>query len=197
MSVYSDARTTISKYRVKGNNKAEDMQQDINSLKERISAARAAKEAAIKSSSVEEYQTQVATEEMLMKQLEKKEGEYAATVNYPSIDATTVNILRNDLKATVKNSVLSKYQSLIDLMESAASIVDEIDTEIREYNGAMEQLESLILGHETDSRGLEYKHFTVSDVVMLDGRVKDAFPHKSNGHSIQRHLKNRIDVKSI
>lgn len=130
----------------------------------------------------------------LTKQLEKLNTELQSMKHAPLTAAEHTSLV-TELRKVARTAVLSKYQELIDLLDTGETIVQDIDKIIKEYHAIFASLDHMVEEHDTDFDGIPYKRFSFADVCKVDTRITNTFC--DTPHSVKVFLKNKINSHSI
>ena len=194
MKEFEKIKQQIGNFTVEADSKKGVLIQQIEKVQADMQQAKKAEETAVVENRLEDFQLHQAMQAMLTKQLEKLNTELQS-MNHAPLTAAEHTAIITELKSTAKNAVMSKYQELIDLLDTGETIVQEIDNIIKEYHAIFTTLDHIVGEHDTDFNGIPYKSFLFSDVYKVDKRITNTFC--DTPHSIKIFLKNKINNQSI
>ncbi len=198
MNNFEKIKKQIAKISSETDSRKGDLEKQIEYVKAELEQAKAAEEAAVNAKSLDDFQKQQATHAMLTMQLEKLQKEFGTIEYRAPITADEHSAIKNELQKITKDIIFSKYQDLIDLLDSGSEIVAEIEGTIKEYNSVFKSLDSVIGENETDVNGVPFRTFSFVDCYGVHSKIKEVFCSNPNSiHSIKYLLKNKIDTRSV
>lgn len=194
MKEFEKIKRKIKNFAVEADSKKRELIQQIEKLQADLQEAKKAEETAIAENRLEDFQLHQASQSMLAKQLEKLNTELQS-IEYASLTATEHNAVITELKKTMSSAILSKYQELVNLLDTGETIVQDIENITKEYYAMFTSLNKLVGEHDTDYKGVPYRKFSVADVYKPDMKIVNTFCETPQSTKV--FLKNKINRRLI